>query len=377
MTMTGQELLSAVLHKEPVDRLAWTTLVDGNTLGNLPPGLRGMAGLDFYRYIGCSIFMLDCWDLPYQFASPVFKWPAWVKDELSVDGEVVTQSYATPERTLTRITRRGHPIRYPVQTVADVELYRQMWQEASFAPADESAVVARLTADLAGDGVITRFWGPTAVPRLLELDLGTMGFYYMLHDHPREIEALIDTIHEKELEAFRILANGPVDVIVLAENTSTFYISPPVYRKYSGPAIKEFADITHAAGKVAIVHMCGHVKGLLRDFRDLGFDGIHALTPPPTGDTPWELALDMLGEDTVIIGALDPTIWAAGPVDQIGAALDGLYTPRLRNANFILCPFADGIPVEVERFQAIAAWMDRNGAKQRAPRPAMHRAAIR
>jgi hypothetical protein len=29
-----------------------------------------------------------------------------------------------------------------------------------------------------------------------------------------------------------------------------------------------------------------------------------ALTPPPTGDTPWELALDVIGENLIIIGIL-------------------------------------------------------------------------
>jgi uroporphyrinogen-III decarboxylase len=240
-----------------------------------------------------------------------------------------------------------------------------MWAGARYSEADDRPIKARVDAELGGDGIVTRFWGPTAIPRLLELDIGTMGFYYLLHDHPREMRALINTIHAQDLEAFRILAQGPCDVIVLAENTSTFYISPPIYRKYNRPSVQAFVDTVHEAGKVAILHMCGHVKGLMSDFQEIGFDGIHALTPPPTGDTPWELAMDALGDDIVIVGALDPTIWVAGPLAEIPAALDALYTPRLRNANFILCAFADGIPVGLERFKAIAKWMEKNGARSR------------
>ena len=69
----------------------------------------------------------------------------------------------------------------------------------------------------------------------------------------------------------------------------------------------------------------------------------------------------MIGEDLIIIGALDPSIFISGPVEQIAAALDSLYTPRLRRANFILCLGADGICVPIERFQAVADWMNRNG----------------
>jgi hypothetical protein len=353
----------AVMRKQPADRLAWTTLVDNNTLNILPEELRGRGGLDFYRYLGCDIFMLDCWNMPYYFRAPVLVWPDWVKEETIVDGQFRTEQYVTPAGTLRRVWRTSHPVEYPVKTLEDVELWQAMWEGAHYENADDSGVAASMNADLGQDGIVTRFWGPTTIPHLLELDMGTMNFYYMLHDHPAEIERLIETMHEKELQAFAILAQAPCDVIMLAENTSTFYISPAVYRKYNKPAIKDFVDLVHAAGKVALIHMCGHVNGLLADFRDTGMDGIHALTPPPTGNTPWEHALDVMGEDTVIVGALDPTIHVAGPIEEIGTSLDRLYTPRLRRANFVLCPFADGIPVPKERFEAVARWMEKNGAR--------------
>jgi uroporphyrinogen-III decarboxylase len=106
--------------------------------------------------------------------------------------------------------------------------------------------------------------------------------------------------------------------------------------------------------------MCGHVHGLLDLINETGCDGIHTLTPPPTGDTPWEEALDVLGEDLIILGCLDPSLWVSGPADEIPAKLDKLITPRLRKANFVLNPMADGVPVEFERFEAIAAWMRKN-----------------
>lgn len=112
-----------------------------------------------------------------------------------------------------------------------------------------------------------------------------------------------------------------------------------------------------AKGKVAILHMCGHVYNILDLIKETRCDGIHTLTPPPTGDTPWEDALDVLGEDLIIFGCLDPTIFASGPVDQIPRALDKLLTPRLREANFVLNPMADGIPIEPARFNAVADWV--------------------
>jgi uroporphyrinogen-III decarboxylase len=147
---------------------------------------------------------------------------------------------------------------------------------------------------------------------------------------------------------------------MLVENTSSYYISPDLYRQHNGPHVKDFVDAMHGAGKLAFIHMCGHVKALLPQFKGIGFDGIHTLTPPPTGDTPWELALDVLGEELVIIGALPPPAWITCPVAEIPAHLERYYTPRLRRAHFLLAPMADGIPVAPERFQAIGDWIARH-----------------
>ena len=363
--MTGRERITAILNRQPVDRLAWTTLVDGHTLNALPAEMQGMSGIDFYRYIGCDIFLLNNWGVQPGFSSPAFVWPTDVTVSSRQDDGKTIRELQTPEGTLTTIYRDGHPIKYPVTSIKEVKLYLQIWEGAQFVARDDSQAYDRINEILCEDGVTTRFWGPSTIPRLLENDMGTENFYYLLCDHPREMGALINIIHERELKAFEILAQGPYDVIILCENTSTFYISPEIYRKYNGPHVRDFVDIVHAAGKTAIIHMCGHVKNILDQIKDTGLDGIHGLTPPPTGDTPWELALDVLGEYQIIIGVLDPTIFLLGQIEEIASALDALYTPRLRRANFILWAAADGIPVPVERFQAVADWMNRNGKRKK------------
>ena len=58
---------------------------------------------------------------------------------------------------------------------------------------------------------------------------------------------------------------------------------------------------------------------------------------------------------------MDPTLFVGGPVDGIGPGLDAAITLRLREANFVLCLFADGLPVDRERFYAVKRWVERNG----------------
>jgi hypothetical protein len=359
--MTGRQRIEAVLRRKATDGLPWGTIVDNATLALLPSELQGRGGIDFYRHLGCSTLLLNGWNTPHQLLSPVLRWPDFVATEVSSDGPRHTTVWRTPRGCLTSLRVRGHPVKFPVDSLEAVHTYREMWEGATYQAVDDGPALARIDALLGDNGTVTRFWGPSAIPRLLELDMGTENFYYLLHDHPDETDGLIGAIHACLIEAFDIIAAGPWESANLAENTSTFYISPRVYEQYNMPHQRDFVSRVKAHGKVALLHMCGHVHALLPLIKETGCDGIHFLTPPPTGDTPWEDALDVIGEELIVIGALDPTIWVSGPINGIGPALDRLITPRLYESHFVLHPCADGIPVPQERFEAIRSWMDENG----------------
>ena len=80
--------------------------------------------------------------------------------------------------------------------------------------------------------------------------------------------------------------------------------------------------------------MCEPVKNLPHQITDIGLDGIYALTAPPIGDTPAELALDVISEDLIIDAEIPASVFLSGPVEGIASALDELYTPRLRRVNY-------------------------------------------
>lgn len=309
-----------------------------------------------YLYLSRSQDAGRTWSAPVN--TGIHGHPPHLKITRRREGARNTVQWRTPKGVLTGISQGSHPIKYPIDSLEAVHVYREMWEGASFVAHDDSDTLTALNDLIGEDGVVTRFWGPSTIPRLLEVDMGTENFYYLLADHPDEVDALIQTIHQREIDAFRILADGPWDSVTLVENTSTFYISPEIYRQYNMPHQRAFVDAVQSSGKTAILHMCGHVRGILDLIKETHCDGIHALTPPPTGNTPWEDALDILGEDLILFGCLDPTLFASGDIRRIPAALDMLITPRLRESNFVLSPMADGIPVDPVRFQAVAQWVD-------------------
>jgi hypothetical protein len=358
--MTGRERLDAVIHRQRADRLSWTTLVDEATLPYLPEDLRGNGGLDFYRHLGCDTLLLNGWGTAHSFRNPALVLPAGVSKERRFEGELEIVETRTPAGTLRATFHKYHPVQPPVTTVDDVRVFLELWEGSRYEYRDDGDSFGALRKTLGDDGLAVGFWGPSTIPRLLEYDMGSQAFYYLLQDEPELVERLIRLMHEREMRAFECLARGPFETVVLCENTSTYYIGPEIYRHYNGPHVRDFVEVMHAHGKTAIIHMCGHVRNLLDQIKDTGLDGIHALTPPPTGDTPWELALDALGDEQVIIGVLDPSIFLSGSLAEIGPALDALYTPRVRKAHLVLCVGADGLRVPLERFEAVAAWMNRN-----------------
>lgn len=157
--MTGRERMNALLRKQPIDRLSWTTLVDRNTLNLLPEELRGNGGIDFYKYLGCETFLLDGWGTPHAFPGPERRWPEGVTEEWTRDGEVVTRELRTPSGTLTSVFRHGHPMKYPVDSLETLHLYRELWEGTHFVDHDNRPTLAALDALIGDSGIVTRFWG--------------------------------------------------------------------------------------------------------------------------------------------------------------------------------------------------------------------------
>ncbi|MCM8816163.1 MAG: hypothetical protein NC913_01430 [Candidatus Omnitrophica bacterium] len=269
LDMTPKERIKAIMNREPHDCLSWTALVDNNSIDFFPKHLRENFGIDFYKAIGCDIFLLNGWNTPFTFRSPQLKWSKDILEQTYQENGKTIRRFSTPKGNLIGVYGKGgHPVKYMIDSVDAVKIYTKMWEQASFLELDDKETFDKLESLVGDNGIVTRFWGPSTIPRLLEIDMGIENFYYLLNDYPDEMEELIDTIHKKEKDAFRILANCPCDYVILVENTSTYYISPEVYKQYNMPHQQEFVKIIKNAGKTAIIHMCGHVKNLLHLIKD-------------------------------------------------------------------------------------------------------------
>ena len=365
--MNGRTRILSRLNGLPQGGLSWTTLVDDVTRSIMPPRYRGMPVIDFYKAIGCDIFQFGNYGLPedQQVRSPC-RWTApGVSTEEYWQGNILVRKLVTPWGELAATFARDHPLKYPVTTAEELKILKQTWAEAIYEEeANGDGGYSRLDALIGDSGIYVPTVDPSPVQHLLEYEMGLENFYALLQDEQKEMEDLMEIMHRCRLQEYAIQARRTqAAAIITVENTSTTLISPSLYRKYSLRHLQAFADVVHAHGKKAILHMCGHLKNLLPFIKDTGLDGVHALTPPTVGDTPFELAWDTLGDRVTFLGLLDSAVFHDPRVSRqdIFSLLDKTFTSRVRAGNFILAIAADGLPTPLEKFEAVQEWMQQNG----------------
>jgi uroporphyrinogen-III decarboxylase len=142
---------------------------------------------------------------------------------------------------------------------------------------------------------------------LLEGELGVERFYYFLADYPDEMVETMELMHAKNLEACRIVAESPAEVVIIYENTSTSYMTPHMFTRYVVRHLNDYADMYHAAGKLVLIHMCGKLKNAAQEIRQGRYDGICDIAPPPTGDVELAEASRLWGDRLSVWGGIDAT----------------------------------------------------------------------
>ena len=76
--------------------------------------MKGMSGIDFYRYIGCDILLLNNRGIQPGFSSPALVWSEKVMVSSRIDDGKRIQELQMPGGILRTIYQDGHPIKYLV-----------------------------------------------------------------------------------------------------------------------------------------------------------------------------------------------------------------------------------------------------------------------
>ena len=122
------------------------------------------------------------------------------------------------------------------------------------------------------DGLTVAFLHGTPAYELIQCFMGLERFHYFFYDNKKETLGLMDTMFNKFCECYKLYSKTAVPVMLVPEDASTTIYSPDFFDSYLKPVIKEYCRIIKEPGKIAVIHACGHLKGLKGSFSETGTD---------------------------------------------------------------------------------------------------------
>jgi hypothetical protein len=363
--MSGKQRILAALQRQPVDRLPFVPLIDTYSVLDMPAHVQqaiqtaASAGLwqgmqQAIREIGCDIMLRHVYvteafgGAPHLSGLGRFLPP--VEASSRMEGQVLVETLATPVGALKATwgftDRHGwipHPLKHLVGSHEELKVFAYAVEHLSPEPPAPDYGNFRHAEEALGDtGLATTSFLNTPLMHLIETFWGLESTYYLLHDYPDEVQAILDGIHRSQLRIVERIAASPARVAIEYENTSSTLLSPDVLRRYCLPYIRDYARILHAADKIYLLHCCGKLRAFVNELAELPVDGIVDLSPEPTGNLPLdEAAARFPGK--VVVGGIDATTFVDPDLQRVEAQLVPLIR-RLRGCPGVLLGSADTAP---------------------------------
>ncbi len=382
--MTSRERILSALKGQPVDRIPFVPLIDSYTLMDMPPDVIGDATGPMFdpsvlvnasRALGCDVMPRHIVSaVPFLGRTPhieslgTFGPP--VEAQVDFDSgkllEIITTPVGTLNATWEFTDKAGwipHMTKPLVSNYEELKIFHyaveRMPPDIQPQPYDE---FLQLEEKIGGDGIATATVPNSPLMYLIEMAWGLENTYYLLNDHPDEVEDILERLHQSLRAHLEVFVEGPTEIVIQYENTSSTLLSPDVFRRHCLPRLNEYADIVMGAGKIFLVHMCGTLQAFTDDIAKGRFHGIADIPPPPTGDLPLDEAKAKM-PDKIVLGGIDPTTFLSREPGIIKNEVSGLIE-RIKPYNGVLLGSADTAPrgTPPENFRLIRELVETVGA---------------
>jgi hypothetical protein len=370
--MTPRERLSAAIEGQPTDRLAWAPELNDAFIRKimrqegLDPRESGNTYVTGNQLVGGDTLQKV---IPYE---PHMMWESGetadrlphVRVERRVEGDRLVRRYVLSRGELTSVdltvpeAHTTYRVDHPIKSVDDFAVYRDLIEGFEFRPRPDR--IEALERSLGEAGIISLTGPETPLMGFIMYHCGIEPSLYLLMDHEREMVDLMDAVHQRNLEVYRMICQMPGRMVRPFEDTSSSLTAPWMYEKYCAPYLNDYADVCHQHGKLFIVHMCGLLKEMLPLIAGTRIDGIEAMTPPPTGNCPPELAREFL-PGALLIGGMDPTRLVGATPQGVEEMVGGILDRMAGDRRFILGSEEIPVGAELDTVRRIGAVLDRYG----------------
>jgi len=310
--MTRRELNSAIF-EGTADKVLWQPRLEtwiGHHVqyGTLPERFQGMSNLEIYDTLRCSI--------RYAASAGI--------ERLERRDDLVRIEEQHPDHTVLRIRtpvgeictvcrdiwedgrRVNHRIEdFPVKTVQGLRVATDLVDRQQFRANPEAFSEAANKVGHRAEPTV--FLSSSGFTELIKAWCGLPGTYYLLHDHPAEVEAYLRACDRRDDRLLDAALELPCRIFNLGDHATNEFTPPPILKKYLMPRWQRIADRLHAEGRFVHTHWDGNSRHMLPFLRETRLDGVEALTPEPMGDMTLEQIKEAVG-DTLVVLDLIPTI---------------------------------------------------------------------
>ena len=338
--MTKRERYLKALRCEPVDQLVWAPNFDywlhvNTAEGALPHKYHGMSRNDIVRAIGGTI-----WNRVG--GARTVRDPR-VRESRHEEPGVRVHELHTPLGTIRQVHRATeglhrtwHLSEHFVKNVATMRVMQYVVEATHYEP--DYAPVHRALDETGEDGIVLHQVSAVPFVEFAKTHAGYMDAFYLWTDHRREVDALVAAQFRNSLELYRVLAEGPADMISAGDNMDGVMISPGLFREYALPFYRAAKEICAARGKLFTAHWCGRTGTLLSLTVGSGLDGVEAIVTKPMDNLDLSAALDMLQGKVSLQGGIPSVLLCpqGGSREAFEAYIRQVIRPLSSRRGFIL-----------------------------------------
>lgn len=310
--MTGRERLTCMFEGKTPDRIASTFLMN-EYYTNHNPG-HGSPD-DLMKELGADILDRE-YRLPYK---KVYTGGVEYKDYYQ-DGKTY-HIFETPVGTITEMYKGKWGSELPfklecyVKELEDYKILQYVFEHTEFV--EDYEWFEERDKVIGDNGIlvplVTEF--RSSLEYLMEDN--QIRTTYDLFNEEDIIGELLEVVKAKNIEACKVAAKSPAQILNIWEDSSTTILSPNLFEAYVLPEIKEFTDILKQEGKKLIHHACGHIKHLLPLMKREEVAAFESITPYHTGNINMTDCFQEWGDKYIVIGGIDPVFLVGCTVEEL------------------------------------------------------------
>jgi hypothetical protein len=307
--MTRKELNLAIFEGK-ADTVLWqprleTWLSHHRREGTFPDRFRGMSDLEIYDVLRCSVRYaasagLERYEKRDDLVRITEQYPTHLVQRVRTPvGEITTVQRDVWENG--RLTNR-RICEHPVKTVQDLRVATDLVEREQLRAHPEAFLQAAEAVGHRAEPTV--FFGGSGFTELIKNWCGLEGTFYLLYDHPSEVEAHLEACDRRDERFLEEALKLPCRIFNLGDHATNEFTPPPILKKYMMPRWQRLADRFHAEGRFVHTHWDGHSRLMLPFLRETRLDGAEALTPAPMGDMTLEQIKDAVGDELVVLDLL-------------------------------------------------------------------------